>query len=146
MTLLQRPRGRGRRCRTHPGQPQRGRLSGRVGRRAGLFIPAAAAVRMIRKGRSPVSSIWRPPGCVDLFLLRHVVSGRQLVTAFMRVAAAALGLIATLLVHSHDIETTGRQQLLRRPIIAYRQERLPAGNHHPPCDDLRLYLDGGLQF
>lgn len=46
-------------------------------------------------------------GVVSIFLLRHVVSGRQLVTALCALAAA-LGLIATLLVHSHDIETTGR--------------------------------------
>lgn len=37
-------------------------------------------------------------GVVSIFLLRHVVSGRQLVTALCALAAA-LGLIATLLVH-----------------------------------------------
>lgn len=53
-------------------------------------------------------------GVVSIFLLRHVVSGRQLVTALCALAAA-LGLIATLLVTRRG-------------------------------DDLRLYLDGGLQF
>ncbi|CKS61344.1 Uncharacterised protein [Mycobacterium tuberculosis] len=62
-----RPRGRGRRCRTHPGQPQRGRLSGRVGRRAGLAIPAAAAVRDDpRCGGHRHRQSGGRRGCVDL--------------------------------------------------------------------------------
>lgn len=84
-------------------------------------------------------------GVVSIFLLRHVVSGRQLVTALCALAAA-LGLIATLLVHSHDIETTGRQQLYADPIIAYRHSAYQEIVVTRRGDDLRLYLDGGLQF
>lgn len=84
-------------------------------------------------------------GVVSIFLLRHVVSGRQLVTALCALAAA-LGLIATLLVHSHDIETTGRQQLYADPIIAYRHSAYQEIVVTRRGDDLRLYLDGGLEF
>lgn len=84
-------------------------------------------------------------GVVSIFLLRHVVSGRQLVTALCALAAA-LGLIATLLVHSHDIETTGRQQLYADPIIAYRHSAYQEIVVTRRGDVLRLYLDGGLQF
>src|SRR6202020_1347484 len=47
---------------------------------------------------------------VAMFLLRRVVSTRQLVTALCALAAA-LGLLVSLLVNSRDIETTSRQRL-----------------------------------
>jgi len=82
---------------------------------------------------------------VAMFLLRHVVSTRQLVTALCALAAA-LGLLVTLLVRSHDIETTSRQRLYADPIIAYRHTAYQEIVVTRRGNDTRLYLDGGLQF
>ena len=82
---------------------------------------------------------------VAMFLLRHVVSTRQLVTALCALAAA-LGLLVTLLVRSHDIETTSRQRLYADPIIAYRHTAYQEIVVTRRGNDMRLYLDGGLQF
>jgi spermidine synthase len=82
---------------------------------------------------------------VSIFLLRHVVSTRQLVTALCALAAA-LGLLATLLVRSADIETTSRQRLYADPIIAYRHTPYQEIVVTRRGSDMRLYLDGGLQF
>ncbi len=82
---------------------------------------------------------------VSIFLLRHVVSTRQLITA-LGALAAALGLIATLLVRAHDIETTSRQRLYEDPIIAYRHSAYQEIVVTRRGNDMRLYLDGGLQF
>jgi spermidine synthase len=82
---------------------------------------------------------------VAMFLLRHVVSARQLATALCALAAA-LGLLVTLLVRSHDIETTSRQRLYADPIIAYRHTAYQEIVITRRGNDTRLYLDGGLQF
>ena len=82
---------------------------------------------------------------VAMFLLRRVVSTRQLVTALCALAAA-LGLLVTLLVRSHDIETTSRQRLYADPIIAYRHTAYQEVVITRRGNDTRLYLDGGLQF
>jgi len=82
---------------------------------------------------------------VSIFLLRHVVSTRQLVTALCALAAA-LGLLATLLTHSAGIETTSRQRLYADPIIAYRHTPYQEIVVTRRGNDMRLYLDGGLQF
>ena len=82
---------------------------------------------------------------VAMFLLRHVVSARQLVTALCALAAA-LGLLVTLLVRAHDIETTSRQRLYADPIIAYRHTAYQEIVVTRRGNDTRLYLDGGLQF
>jgi spermidine synthase len=82
---------------------------------------------------------------VAIFLLRHVVSNRQLITA-LGALAAALGLLATLLVRAQDIETTSRQRLYADPIIAYRQSAYQEIVVTRRGTDMRLYLDGGLQF
>jgi spermidine synthase len=82
---------------------------------------------------------------VSIFLLRHVVSVRQLVTALCALAAA-LGLLATLLVRSADVETTSRQRLYADPIIAYRHTPYQEIVVTRRGNDMRLYLDGGLQF
>ncbi len=82
---------------------------------------------------------------VSIFLLRHVVSVRQLMTALCALAAA-LGLLATLLVRSADIETTSRQRLYADPIIAYRHTPYQEIVVTRRGNDMRLYLDGGLQF
>ncbi|HUH69686.1 MAG TPA: polyamine aminopropyltransferase [Mycobacterium sp.] len=82
---------------------------------------------------------------VAIFLLRHVVSTRQLVMALCALATA-LGLLATLLVRSADIETTSRQRLYADPIIAYRHTPYQEIVVTRRGNDMRLYLDGGLQF
>ena len=82
---------------------------------------------------------------VSIFLLRRVVSTRQLVTALCALAAA-LALLATLLVRSADIETTSRQRLYADPIIAYRHTPYQEIVVTRRGNDMRLYLDGGLQF
>ncbi|MGO9157793.1 polyamine aminopropyltransferase [Mycobacterium sp.] len=82
---------------------------------------------------------------VSIFLLRHVVSLRQLVTALCALAAA-LALLATLLLSARDIETTSRQRLYSDPIIAYRHTAYQEIVVTRRGNDMRLYLDGGLQF
>jgi spermidine synthase len=82
---------------------------------------------------------------VSIFLLRRVVSTRQLLTALCALAAA-LALLATLLVRSADIETTSRQRLYADPIVAYRHTAYQEIVVTRRGNDMRLYLDGGLQF
>jgi spermidine synthase len=82
---------------------------------------------------------------VSVFVLRRVVSPRQLATALCALAAA-LALLATLLVRSADIETTSRQRLYADPIIAYRHTPYQEIVVTRRGNDMRLYLDGGLQF
>ncbi len=82
---------------------------------------------------------------VAVFLLRRIVSLRQLVTALCALAAA-LALLATLLLSARDIETTSRQRLYADPIIAYRHTAYQEIVVTRRGNDTRLYLDGGLQF
>jgi spermidine synthase len=100
------------------------------------MIRGAAATGMINLAAAAV---------VSIFLLRRVVSARQLVTALCALAAA-LGLLATLLARSADIETTSRQRLYADPIIAYRHTPYQEIVVTRRGSDMRLYLDGGLQF
>jgi len=82
---------------------------------------------------------------VAIFLLRQVVSVRQLITA-VGALAAALAVLATLLVRAEDIEATSRQRLYADPIIAYRHSAYQEIVVTRRGNDTRLYLDGGLQF
>jgi spermidine synthase len=82
---------------------------------------------------------------VSVFLLRRVVSTRQLITA-LGALGLALALLATLLVRAQDIETTSRQRLYADPIIAFRQSAYQEIVVTRRGTDMRLYLDGGLQF
>jgi spermidine synthase len=82
---------------------------------------------------------------VSIFLLRHIISGRELAAALC-VLAAALGLLATLMVRSDGIETTTRQRLYADPIIAYERSAYQEIVVTRRGGDMRLYLDGGLQF
>jgi spermidine synthase len=82
---------------------------------------------------------------VAVFLLRVQMSvrARRAATAALLAAAVLLGV---LLVRAHDIEVTARQRLYADPVIvaeqsAYQQIVLTERN-----DDVRLYLDGDLQF
>jgi len=100
------------------------------------MIRGAAATGMINLAAAAV---------VAIFLLRRVVSARQLATALCALAAA-LGLLATLLARSADIETTSRQRLYADPIVAYRHTPYQEIVVTRRGADTRLYLDGGLQF
>jgi spermidine synthase len=100
------------------------------------MIRGAAATGMINLAAAAV---------VAIFLLRQVVSTRQLVLALCALAAA-VGLLATLLLRSADIETTSRQRLYADPIIAYRHTAYQEIVVTRRGNDTRLYLDGGLQF
>jgi spermidine synthase len=84
-------------------------------------------------------------GIVAVFLLRRILSARQLAAA-LTALAAALALLLTLLVQAQDIEVSTRQQLYADPIIAHRhsayQDIVVTRRDH----DMRLYLDGDLQF
>jgi spermidine synthase len=82
---------------------------------------------------------------VAVFLLRRVVSGRQLVAA-LTALAAALALLVTLLVRAQDIEVSTRQQLYADPIIAHRHSAYQDIVVTRRDNDMRLYLDGDLQF
>jgi spermidine synthase len=82
---------------------------------------------------------------VSIFLLRRVLSTRQLITAFGALGLA-LALLATLLLRAQDIETTSRQRLYADPIIAWRQSAYQEIVVTRRGNDMRLYLDGGLQF
>ncbi len=82
---------------------------------------------------------------VSLGLLRHILSTRQLATA-LTALTAALALLVTLLVRADAVETTSRQQLYADPIIAYRHSAYQEIVVTRRGNDLRLYLDGGLQF
>lgn len=100
------------------------------------MIRGAAATGMINLAAAAV---------VAVFLLRQVVSMRQLVLALGALAAAA-GLLATLLLRSADVETTSRQRLYADPIVAYRHTAYQEIVVTRRGNDTRLYLDGGLQF
>ena len=82
---------------------------------------------------------------VSVFLLRRVVSTRQLFAALVALGVA-LALLATLLLRAQDIETTSRQRLYADPIIAFKQSAYQEIVVTRRGNDMRLYLDGGLQF
>lgn len=82
---------------------------------------------------------------VAIYLWRRMVSGRQLMLA-LGALSVVLALLVTLLARAHDIETTSRQRLYHDPIIAYRHSADQEIVVTRRGNDLRLYLDGGLQF
>ncbi|MBX9978619.1 polyamine aminopropyltransferase [Mycobacterium gordonae] len=82
---------------------------------------------------------------VAVFLLRRVLSARQLAAA-LGALAAALALLVTLLVRAQDIEVSTRQQLYADPIIAHRHSAYQDIVVTRRDNDMRLYLDGDLQF
>lgn len=82
---------------------------------------------------------------VAVFLLRKMVSARQLAVA-LGVLTAALALVVTLLVQADGIETTTRQRLYNDPIVAFARSPYQEIVVTRRGADMRLYLDGGLQF
>lgn len=100
------------------------------------MIRGAAATGMINLVAAAV---------VAVFLLRRIVSGRQLGVA-LGVLSAALVLLVTLLIRADGVETTTRQRLYADPIVAYARSPYQEIVVTRRGDDMRLYLDGGLQF
>ena len=78
-------------------------------------------------------------------LLRHhmTVRARRAATAALLGAAAVLGV---LLVQSRDIETTARQRLYADPVVAAQRSDYQEIVVTERAGDVRLYLDGDLQF
>jgi spermidine synthase len=100
------------------------------------MIRGAAATGIINLGAAAV---------VAVFLLRHIVSARELAAA-LAVLAAALGLLVTLLVRADGIQTSTRQRLYADPIVAFERSAYQEIVVTRRGNDTRLYLDGGLQF
>jgi spermidine synthase len=82
---------------------------------------------------------------VAVFLLRKVLSRREFGSA-LAVLALAFAMLVTLIVTAGGIETTSRQRLYADPIIAYQHSAYQEIVVTRQGDDMRLYLDGGLQF
>lgn len=82
---------------------------------------------------------------VAVFLLRRVVTRAQFGTALC-VLVLAFALLAALVLGARGIETTARQRLYSDPIIAYARSDYQEIVVTRRGDDMRLYLDGGLQF
>ncbi|MGU3498836.1 polyamine aminopropyltransferase [Mycobacterium sp. C31M] len=82
---------------------------------------------------------------VSVFLLRAIISRRQLAAALSVLTVAALTL-TTLIITSDGIQTTTRQRLYADPIVAYQQSAYQEIVVTRRGTDTRLYLDGGLQF
>lgn len=80
-----------------------------------------------------------------IFLLRHLMTKRALGFSLLLLSAAAV-LLISLLLGSRHIETTARQALYADPIIAYERSDYQEIVVTQRGNDLRLYLDGGLQF
>jgi spermidine synthase len=82
---------------------------------------------------------------VAVFLLRKVLSRREF-GGSLGVLALTFAVLVTLIVSAEGIETTARQRLYADPIIAYRHSAYQEIVVTRLGDDMRLYLDGGLQF
>lgn len=100
------------------------------------MIRGAAATGMINLAAAAI---------VAAFLLRKVLTRREFLTA-LTVLALAFAMLVTLMVSARGIETTARQRLYADPIIAYRHSAYQELVVTKQGDDMRLYLDGGLQF
>ncbi|WP_205877640.1 polyamine aminopropyltransferase [Mycobacterium camsae] len=82
---------------------------------------------------------------VAVFLLRRLVSARQLAAA-LGALTTALTLLVILLVNAREIELSSRQRLYADPIIAHRHSAYQDIVITRRDRDMRLYLDGDLQF
>jgi spermidine synthase len=100
------------------------------------MIRGAAATGMINLAAAAI---------VAVFLLRKVLTRREFTSALAVLALAFVVLVA-LMCTAQGIETTARQRLYSDPIIAYRRSAYQEIVVTKQGDDMRLYLDGGLQF
>ncbi|MGV0791791.1 polyamine aminopropyltransferase [Mycolicibacterium sp. XJ1819] len=82
---------------------------------------------------------------VAVFLLRGLVSAREFAMS-VAVLAAALALLVTLLARADGIQTSTRQRLYADPIVAFERSPYQEIVVTRRGADMRLYLDGGLQF
>jgi spermidine synthase len=82
---------------------------------------------------------------VAAFLLRHQLSTRARVGATAALLAAA-ALLGVLLVRAQDIEETARQRLYDDPIVSAERSAYQDIVVTERGADVRLYLDGDLQF
>lgn len=82
---------------------------------------------------------------VALILLRWQLSLRTRVVAVVALLIAA-GCIAVLLVRSAEIETTARQRLYTDPVVAASRSQYQEIVVTQRDGDVRLFLDGDLQF
>jgi spermidine synthase len=100
------------------------------------MIRGAAATGMINLAAAAL---------VAIFLLRKVLSRREF-TGALTVLALAFAVLIALMCTAQSIETTSRQRLYSDPIIAYQHSKYQEIVVTKQGDDMRLYLDGGLQF
>ncbi|MGB8405225.1 MAG: polyamine aminopropyltransferase [Mycobacterium sp.] len=82
---------------------------------------------------------------VSIFLLRHVLTRREFWSALC-LLAVAFTVLAGLIASATSIETTARQRLYADPIVEYQHSAYQEIVVTRRGDDMRLYLDGGLQF
>ncbi|ULE33215.1 polyamine aminopropyltransferase [Mycobacterium sp. IDR2000157661] len=82
---------------------------------------------------------------VAVFLMRQVVTARQL-AASLTVLATALAVLVALLVRADDVQASTRQRLYADPIVAFERSAYQEIVVTRRGTDTRLYLDGGLQF
>ena len=82
---------------------------------------------------------------VAAFLLRRWMSPRARGGAAAGLLAAAT-VLAVLLVQARDVETTAQQRLYRDPVVAAERSAYQQIVLTERRGDLRLFLDGGLQF
>ncbi|ABW14061.1 Spermine synthase [Parafrankia sp. EAN1pec] len=82
---------------------------------------------------------------VATLLLRRWLTRRALVTALGALLAAAT-LLGTLLLRARDIETDARQRLYADPIVVATRSAYQEIVVTRRVGDMRLYLDGDLQF
>lgn len=100
------------------------------------MIRGAAATGMINLVAAAV---------VSVFLLRRIMTRKEFMAA-VSVLAAGLAILVTLIAAASGIETTARQRLYEDPIVAYKHSAYQEIVVTRRGDDMRLYLDGGLQF
>jgi spermidine synthase len=107
-----------------------------------LLLPAAGQVR----GAALTGMVNLAAAAVVAgFLLRPRLSRRALLTAAGALLAAA-AVLGTLLVRAGDIEVTARQRLYADPVVAAERSAYQEIVLTERRDDVRLYLNGDLQF
>ncbi|NKS66348.1 polyamine aminopropyltransferase [Rhodococcus hoagii] len=107
-----------------------------------LLLPAAGLIR----GTALTGMVNLVAAAVAaLFLLRgHLMSVARAASMLALLVAAAL--LGTLLVRASDIETTSRQRLYPDPVVYAQRSQYQEIVVTERSGDIRLYLDGDLQF
>ncbi len=107
-----------------------------------LLLPAAGLIR----GTALTGMVNLVAAAVAaLFLLRgHLKPVARAASMLALLVAAAL--LGTLLVRASDIETTSRQRLYPDPVVYAQRSQYQEIVVTERSGDIRLYLDGDLQF